>query len=93
MKKLTVILALVIIIYPVINYNSYQNENTDKFHSVFYGILYENKNVEDGGGWTLTITYDDDSKKESKGKNKSPKNVFDKCAYAFYDLCNAYNVG
>lgn len=50
--------------------------------------LYENKNVEDGGGWTLTITYDDDSKKESKGKNKSPKNVFDKCAYAFYDLCN-----
>lgn len=50
--------------------------------------LYENKNVEDGGGWTLTITYDDESKKESKGKNKSPKNVFDKCAYAFYDLCN-----
>lgn len=50
--------------------------------------LYENKNVEDGGGWTLTITYDDNSKKESKGKNKSPNNVFDKCAYAFYDLCN-----
>lgn len=50
--------------------------------------LYEDKNVDDGGGWTLTITYDDDSKKESIGKNKSPKNVFDKCAYAFYDLCN-----
>lgn len=50
--------------------------------------LYEDKNVDDGGGWTLTISYVDNSKKESNGINKSPNNVFDKCAYAFYDLCN-----
>lgn len=40
------LMTILLIVYPVINYNNYQNENTDKFHSVFYGILYENKNVE-----------------------------------------------
>lgn len=38
------ILSLLFVIYPVLNYSDYLNEDTDKFHSIFYGILYENKN-------------------------------------------------
>ncbi len=38
------VLSLLFVIYPVLNYSDYLNEDTDKFHSIFYGILYENKN-------------------------------------------------
>lgn len=43
-KIIVGLLSLLFVIYPVLNYSDYQNEDTDKFHSIFYGVLYENKN-------------------------------------------------
>lgn len=40
------LMAILFIIYPVFSYHNYQNENVDKFHSIFYGVLYENNDIE-----------------------------------------------
>lgn len=81
--------------YLITDLSSFSEEQEKVFMNkcYTYGLfslneIYEDKHVDDGGGWTLSIIYDDNSKKESRGINKSPKNVFNKCAYAFYDLCN-----
>jgi len=42
--------------------------------------------IVDGGGWTLTINFSDDTSKVSTGDNNYPDNVFEKADYAFYDL-------
>lgn len=57
-----------------------------------YGLFdikdyYENPSIVDGGGWSLTIEYDDGTIKSSSGSNDSPTSVFDNCAKAFYDIC------
>lgn len=63
------ILSLLFIIYPVLNYSDYQNEDTDKFHSIFYGILYENKNP----GKTLDKLNVDKNYISLAGKNQFDK--------------------
>lgn len=47
----------------------------------------------DGGGWNLEIHYEDGSNKLSTGSNNSPKDVFNNCAKAFYDICGDGIVG
>ena len=54
---------------------------------------YEDPNVLDGGEWTLTIEYDDGTKKISRGINDGPYKIFNKCSTAFYDLCGVAVVG
>ena len=67
---------------------------SDKIISAFYnaGILNLRASyrpltpVYDGGGWTLTITYADGSKKVSQGSNAGPYLKFKKASEAFYLL-------
>ncbi len=40
----------------------------------------------DGGGWTLTIHYIDETSKTSTGDNNRPTKIFQKADYAFYHL-------
>lgn len=63
--------------------------NDGLYHSGLYTIKneYIRKNISDGGGWRLNITFTDGTTKKSKGSNASPSKVFSKCAPVFYDLC------
>ena len=54
---------------------------------------YKNENIDDGGGWTLVVEYEDGSIFKSRGSNDSPKRVFDKCSTYFYDLCGEEVMG
>lgn len=49
--------------------------------------------IHDGGGWSLTIEYVDETTFSSKGSNAGPSDVFRECKYAFYDLCGDGVVG
>ena len=55
--------------------------------------LYKQEGIIDGGEWNLVIEYEDGTNKTSKGINKSPSKVFDKCATYFYDLCKEEVLG
>ena len=57
-----------------------------------YGLFclddfYQETGIDDGGGWTLIIEYEDGTSKLSRGDNAWPDNVFNKCSTYFYDLC------
>ena len=52
-----------------------------------------NEVIYDGGGFDLTIEYENGTSKTSIGKNAFPTKVFDKCSTAFYDLCNEKVLG
>ena len=55
-----------------------------------FGIKAEYKapiGVMDGSGWSMVINYSDGTQKKSTGSNNSPDSVFEKCAKAFYDIC------
>ena len=54
---------------------------------------YKKDGIVDGGGWNLTIDFEDGTSFTSKGSNDGPKNVFNQCAYYFYDLCGSGVVG
>ena len=54
---------------------------------------YKQSGIIDGGGWHLVITFSDDSTFESRGDNDSPREVFNKCSTAFYDLCGEEVMG
>lgn len=54
---------------------------------------YERDGIIDGGGWTLTIEYEDGSSKVSVGINNSPSRIFDQCSTYFYDLCGEQVLG
>lgn len=78
--------------FTVIKEFTNEQEKTliDKLYS--YGLFkikaqYKNSNVVDGGGWDLVIEYEDGTTKKSTGSNSAPTKVFEKCAKAFYDLC------
>lgn len=47
----------------------------------------------DGGGWSLTIEYVDGTTFSSTGDNAGPSDVFEKCKFAFYELCGEGIVG
>lgn len=47
----------------------------------------------DGGGWNLSIEFEDGSTKKSTGENAGPTKIFKECAMAFYDLCEEGVVG
>ena len=47
----------------------------------------------DGGGWSLTIEYVDGTTFSSTGVNAGPYDVFEKCKFAFYELCGEGVVG
>lgn len=77
---------------------------TDEEEKVFidscysYGLFnlkdsYVNNNVDDGGGWNLTIDFEDGTNKVSTGSNASPTSVFNKCSTVFYDLCGVHILG
>ena len=57
-----------------------------------YGLFdiddyYSETGIDDGGGWTLIIEYEDGTSKVSRGDNAGPDEVFKKCSTYFYDLC------
>ena len=54
---------------------------------------YKEEHVMDGGGWELVIEYQDGTIFVSKGSNKSPTRVFNKCSTYFYDLCGEEVMG
>ena len=54
---------------------------------------YKKDGIIDGGGWNLTIEFEDGTSFKSRGDNASPKEVFNKCATFFYDLCGEGVVG
>ncbi len=79
---------------------SFTDEEESRFLNICYsgglfGISdrYENKNVMDGGGWSLTVNYKNGKSKLSTGSNASPTSVFSKCAVAFFDLCGERVLG
>lgn len=60
------ILSLLLIVYPILKYDVYLDSDKDKFHSVFYGILYENEEPEK----TLYKLGLDEKYAELAGKNQ-----------------------
>lgn len=54
---------------------------------------YENKNVDDGGEWQLSVCYKDGTSKISRGINKAPTEVFKKADVACYNLFGGYLLG
>lgn len=71
---------------------------TEKEEKIFidacysYGLFdlddfYQETGIDDGGGWTLIIEYEDGTTKVSRGDNAGPDEVFKKCSIYFYDLC------
>lgn len=56
-----------------------------------YGLFdlkekYKNENVDDGGGWSLKIIFEDGTVKESWGSNAAPRKIFENIDYVFFDL-------
>ncbi len=60
-----------------------------------FGIAprYENKNIIDGGGWSLVINYKNGNNKISTGSNDAPVIVFKRCAVPFFDFCGERVLG
>lgn len=63
-----------------------------------YGLFdleeeYNQPDVIDGGGWTLTIEYADQTTKISHGSNAVPEAIFNKCSVPFYELCGEEVMG
>ena len=62
----------------------------DRFYT--YGLFdleeryLSDKNIMDGGGWGVSIYFEDGSVRTSSGSNAGPKGVFPKCAIAIYDI-------
>lgn len=63
-----------------------------------YGLFnleekYTSDGIIDGGGWSLTIEYENGEKKISTGDNARPDKIFDNCSTYFYDLCGQQVLG
>lgn len=77
-----------------------ESDATDFFDKCYtYGLFSLKKSyvtediICDGGGWSLTIEYVDGTTFSSTGDNAWPTEVFDKCKFAFYELCGEGVVG
>lgn len=54
---------------------------------------YKKTGILDGGGWALTIEFEDGSTFKSHGSNDGPTKVFNSCSTYFYDLCGQAIIG